>query len=564
MIIKIATPQTIHELGKRTNQEDALYPGGAQAGASDRVFVVCDGMGGHEKGEVASNTVCEAVAGYLKDRFAPEQLLEDRMLLEAIDYAYQALDSKDDGSPKKMGTTFTFVGLHKGGVTVAYIGDSRIYHIRPRDRRVCMQTRDHSLVYDLYQAGEISFDEMATHPRKNIITKAMQPGGDYRVLPDFVHITDVQPGDYFYLCSDGMLEQMTNDELVDIFAANAADEDKAKRLVEATAGNSDNHTAIFFRVESVTPEPSDGGLFVNDEDTSRSNAVNIKPIVMDVELETTGAGEPVAPAPPVTPSVNPSSYPSAAAPRQPSAPSAPTGVPGGYSGGRQQKSKGINPLYYVAGVVVIAIAAYLLVTALKGSENEKPVSEGVVEVATMVKDDGNASEQADENGQTAQNADGQDSPSAEGVPATFEEYMKNIEDQPIELMGKWYIYQKGVWRQCDSKTKKPGKEVSPKEQDDLNDVMRGKWEKERTAPRKQGAAAHAVSSAESASSAKPPTSEASVDDAADVVNAIDAVKPDASSEPAAAQTPSSKPSNSEQAPSKKGNVEPRVPFSKKK
>lgn len=560
MIIKIATPQTIHELGKRTNQEDALYPGAAQAGASDRVFVVCDGMGGHEKGEVASNTVCEAVAGYLKDRFAPEQLLEDRMLLEAIDYAYQALDSKDDGSPKKMGTTFTFVGLHKGGVTVAYIGDSRIYHIRPRDRRVCMQTRDHSLVYDLYQAGEISFDEMATHPRKNIITKAMQPGGDYRVLPDFVHITDVQPGDYFYLCSDGMLEQMTNEELVDIFAANAADEDKAKRLVEATAGNSDNHTAIFFRVESVTPEPSDGGLFVNDEDTSRSNAMNIKPIVMDVELETTGAGEPVAPAPPVTPP----SRPSAAAPRKPSVPSAPTGVPGGYSGGRQQKSKGVNPLYYVAGVVVIAIAAYLLVTALKGSEDEKPVSEAVVEVATVVKDDGKAAGQAGENGQTAQNTDGQDSPSAEGVPATFEEYMKKIEEQPIELMGKWYIYQKGVWRQCDSKTKKPGMKVSPKEQDDLNDVMRGKWEKERTAPRKQGAAAHAASSAESPSSAKPVTSGPGVDDAVDVVNAIDAVKPDASSETAAAQTPSSKPSNGEQASSKKGNVEPRVPFSKKK
>ena len=341
MIIRIATPQTIHELGKRTNQEDALYPYVGQATVDNRVFIVCDGMGGHEKGEVASNTVCQTVAAYLNQHLAPGQLLEDSLLTAAIDNAYQELDSKDDGSAKKMGTTFTFVGLHRGGATVAFIGDSRVYHIRPNARRVCMQTRDHSLVYDLYQAGEISFDEMATHPRKNIITKAMQPGGDYRLQPDFVHITDVQAGDYFYLCSDGMLEQMTNEQLVDIFADRTTDEEKAQRLIAATADNSDNHTAIFFRVEEVTAEPTDGALFVNDEDTTRWNAVNIKPIVMDVVMDTADAAPPQMGAP-----VAPRPYAPPSRPRQ-QRPVSPAPHSGGYGRTPAQSSGGnVNPLYY--------------------------------------------------------------------------------------------------------------------------------------------------------------------------------------------------------------------------
>ena len=74
-----------------------------------------------------------------------------------------------------MGTTLTLLYFACNGVTAAHIGDSRIYHIRP-NVGLLYQSRDHSLVYDLFQAGEISYEEMATFPQKNVITRAMSPG----------------------------------------------------------------------------------------------------------------------------------------------------------------------------------------------------------------------------------------------------------------------------------------------------------------------------------------------------------------------------------------------------
>jgi hypothetical protein len=115
---------------------------------------------------------------------------------------------------------------------------------------------------------------MATYPQKNIITRAMQPGADNRVRPDIIHITDIQPGDYFYMCSDGMLEQMTNDELATLFSSDITDEEKRKRLLEETANNQDNHSAWLIRVKDVIHEEGDN-LSDNEESTARCNAINI-------------------------------------------------------------------------------------------------------------------------------------------------------------------------------------------------------------------------------------------------------------------------------------------------
>ena len=105
------------------------------------------------------------------------------------------------------------------------MGDSRIYHIRP-DVGVLYQSRDHSLVFDLFQAGEITYEQMATFPQKNIVTRAMTPGEDNRMRSDIIHITDIQPNDYFYMCSDGMMEKMTNNELLTLFSADMDDKMK--------------------------------------------------------------------------------------------------------------------------------------------------------------------------------------------------------------------------------------------------------------------------------------------------------------------------------------------------
>ena len=275
MKIEIHQPLSIHELGQRDNQEDALWPSPEAATTADRLFIVCDGMGGHEKGEVASQTVCQSLGHWFKEQVNPNEAFTDDQLREALEYAYQQLDSKDDDSPKKMGTTLTLVYFHRNGITAAHIGDSRIYHIRPTEGLKYM-SRDHSLVFDLFQAGEITYEEMQTSPQKNIITRAMQPGEENRVRPDIIHITDIRPGDYFYLCSDGMLEKMSDAELAALLSSKISDEDKRQQLIRATAKNSDNHTAWLIHVKEVVSEEGDEQL-VNEEPTSRCNALNIVP-----------------------------------------------------------------------------------------------------------------------------------------------------------------------------------------------------------------------------------------------------------------------------------------------
>lgn len=271
MKITIHKPLAIYEIGQRSNQEDALWP--LQGSADNQLFIVCDGMGGHEKGEVASQTVSQSLGEW----FASHNFtsLTDDQLKEALEYAYTQLDQKDNGELKKMGTTLTLIYMGSQGVTAAHIGDSRIYHIRP-GVGVLYQSRDHSLVFDLFQTGEISYEEMATHPQKNIITRAVTPGKENRTRPDIIHITDVKPGDYFYLCSDGMLEQMDNDELVSLLTSNVSNEEKCQQLINATSQNKDNHSAWLVQIKDVVKEAGDENL-ANEEPTARCNAINLMP-----------------------------------------------------------------------------------------------------------------------------------------------------------------------------------------------------------------------------------------------------------------------------------------------
>lgn len=274
MKISIYRPLSIHEIGQRPNQEDSISQW------DNRLFVLCDGMGGHEKGEVASKTVCQSLVKWFGENIKDDSFSDDQ-LREAIEYAYQQLDQYADGNPKQMGTTLTLLYIYKQGVTAAHIGDSRIYHIRP-GVGVLYQSRDHSLAFDLFQAGEITYEEMAAFPQRNIVTRAMTPGQDNRMRPDIIHITDIQSGDHLYLCSDGMLEQMGNDELVGIVSSKDPDADKQSHLIKVTSGNQDNHTAWFIHVENVVKEEGDEAL-ENEEPTSRCNAINIIPKIIEAD-----------------------------------------------------------------------------------------------------------------------------------------------------------------------------------------------------------------------------------------------------------------------------------------
>lgn len=284
MIIHLHKPLAIHELGQRANQEDFIYPINGNASVEDRLFILCDGMGGHEHGEVASKSICLAMAVYLKAHLTSGNVVDDSHLLAALEEAYRKLDALDDGAERKMGTTLCLLYFHRGGAVAMHIGDSRIYHFRPSENRILYQSKDHSLVYDLYQSGEITYDEMRTSPQKNILTRAIQPGIDNRVKPSIVHITDIRPDDYFYICSDGMLEQMDNEELVGIICGSGTDGKKRSILIASTTDNKDNHSAWLIHVRDVVAEKGDDNN-PNDEQTSSDNALNIKASISQQDVD---------------------------------------------------------------------------------------------------------------------------------------------------------------------------------------------------------------------------------------------------------------------------------------
>lgn len=304
MRIKIYQPLAIHELGKRANQEDSIYPIEGKTTENDRLFLLCDGMGGHEHGEVASQSICKSLSSFLLQHAVASEGLEDKLLSDALAYAYEELDKLAiAGDSRQMGTTLTLLYFHSNGCTAAHIGDSRIYHLRPSSHTILYKSRDHSLVYDLYQAGELTYEEMKTFPQKNVITRAMIAGDRNHPKPDVIHISDIQPGDYFYICSDGMLEQMEDEELLDVFSANVRDEEKRQMLISETSDNKDNHSAYILHIKDVSHDEADVSL-VNEEPTVKCNALNIKP---DVEEMTASPDvevvKPVGTPPPVPDSV---------------------------------------------------------------------------------------------------------------------------------------------------------------------------------------------------------------------------------------------------------------------
>lgn len=254
---------SILEFGKRKDsegnphQEDSLFPKYGKLTDSDRTFILCDGMGGHDAGEVASATVCEAMGtSIINDGHDSDGVFTREDFENALADAFNALDKKDNGADKKMGTTMTFLKLYNEGAFIAHIGDSRVYHIRPgktgKDTEILFETSDHSLVNDLIKIGELTREEARTSRQKNIITRAMQPHMSQRPKADIHIAKDIQAGDYFFMCSDGMLEQPDMEDgksLRNIFSkAGGTDEEKVKILRSVTNENNDNHSAFIIHI----------------------------------------------------------------------------------------------------------------------------------------------------------------------------------------------------------------------------------------------------------------------------------------------------------------------------
>lgn len=300
MKINIRKPLCFSEIGRKDNQEDFLWPAWESATRDNRVFLMCDGVGGQDSGEVASETAATALGTYLT-RYKPEDVIVTKAMFEkALAYGYDELDKVDTGAARKMGTTMTCLVLHQGGALVAHIGDSRIYHIRPSladesgRSGIIYQSADHSLVNDLLRAGELTEEEAVNFPQKNVITRAMQPHLERRYRADIFNIDDLQAGDYFFLCSDGVLEQLTNDMLGAILSDTSLDDNGKLQAIRNVCDNKtrDNYTCWLIPIDSVE------GVAVGEaEDEVVAVAVESEPVK---EKGVSRTGTPTA-IPPVMP-----------------------------------------------------------------------------------------------------------------------------------------------------------------------------------------------------------------------------------------------------------------------
>ena len=133
---------------------------------------------------------------------------------KALEEAYNRLDALDkyDDGERKMGTTLAFLAICSNGLLSAHIGDSRIYQLRS-GKGVVFQTRDHSLVNELLASGDLDEKDAKNYVHKNVITRAIQPHQEYRAKASYNIISDVRKGDVFFLCSDGIVENIDNSEL---------------------------------------------------------------------------------------------------------------------------------------------------------------------------------------------------------------------------------------------------------------------------------------------------------------------------------------------------------------
>ncbi|MGB9184503.1 MAG: Stp1/IreP family PP2C-type Ser/Thr phosphatase [Solirubrobacteraceae bacterium] len=236
---------------RRDNEDNAL--------ARAPLFVIADGMGGAQAGEVASKIAVEAFQAELPDAGSPEERLADRTQ-DANRKIYEI--SRAEHERAGMGTTLTAVYVDDADLAVAHVGDSRAYLFRHGE--LGRLTQDHTLVEELVRRGKLTEEQAAEHPQRSIITRAL--GVDPEVEVD-TRTYAGRAGDVVLLCSDGLTSMISEDEIVSILNGEDDLDRAAERLIAAAneAGGRDNITVILFRLEEVggpagSDQPTEVGL----------------------------------------------------------------------------------------------------------------------------------------------------------------------------------------------------------------------------------------------------------------------------------------------------------------
>ena len=247
------TAKGLTHVGRQRQHNEDTYLVEDQA----KLFVVADGMGGHAAGEIASRIAVDSITEFIlhtkeDDGTWPHAYDEHfkrstNRLMAAVRMANtRVLEAmRKDAKLRGMGTTVVACLADATTMSFAHVGDSRAYMIR--DQKLSRVTNDHSWVFEQVQAGMLTEAEAEKHPLRNVITRAL--GGALQVTPDAQEI-EMQAGDIFLLCSDGLTGMVPEDEILRLVTDSSSDLDQAcQRLIDTAneRGGLDNITAILVK-----------------------------------------------------------------------------------------------------------------------------------------------------------------------------------------------------------------------------------------------------------------------------------------------------------------------------
>jgi PPM family protein phosphatase len=244
-MLRVAEQYAATDTGRqRRANEDSLL-------ARSPLFVVADGMGGAQAGEVASRIAVNVFEEGLGDTAQPESGLAARA--GAANARIHEL-SHSNAEHAGMGTTLTAVYVAPEEVAIAHVGDSRAYRLRAGE--LMRLTEDHSLVDELMRQGKITPEEAADHPQRSVITRALGPEPSVEVD---TRSYSARAGDVYLLCSDGLTTMLAEERVAELMRLNRRLRDAGEALVAAAnaAGGRDNITVVLFRLEDPSaPAPA--------------------------------------------------------------------------------------------------------------------------------------------------------------------------------------------------------------------------------------------------------------------------------------------------------------------
>lgn len=236
------------DIGRRRQvNQDYVYVSEAPVGNLPNLFVVADGMGGHNAGDYASFFAVRVLVDSVKDNadFNPIKIIRHGIELANRELLEQARKSEER---RGMGTTMVAATVVGNYVYVANVGDSRLYVV---GRRMTQITKDHSLVQEMVRLGELTEEDARNHPDKNIITRAL--GAGERVNIDFFDFR-LEEDSNILMCSDGLSNMVTDEEMQNVILGTEDVEEKGDTLLRLANENGGKDNIAVVLIEPFTEE----------------------------------------------------------------------------------------------------------------------------------------------------------------------------------------------------------------------------------------------------------------------------------------------------------------------